>query len=130
MATLKFSKVCEYTHLTFLYNLLLVLGQYLLPFRRRCNYKFAMTHGRTHGRTYFFIVIDIYIYICVCVYIYISSHAGRAQARGPSFASAGVHLLPGAPAWSLRNYCPFCFFLAITTFFEVAILRYATTLFW
>ena len=52
VATLNFSKLCEYTLLTFLYNLLLVLDRYLFPSWRRCNYKFAMTHGRTDGRTH------------------------------------------------------------------------------
>ena len=35
------SKVLEYTLLNFLNNLQLVLGRYLLPSRRRCNYKFV-----------------------------------------------------------------------------------------
>ena len=42
LATLKFSKVVYDIKLTFLYNLYLVLGQYLLPSWRRCRYKMAL----------------------------------------------------------------------------------------
>ena len=41
LATLKFSKVVYYTHLTFLNNLLLEFFENLLPSRRRCMYKFV-----------------------------------------------------------------------------------------
>ena len=62
LATLKFSKVVYDIKLTLLNNPLLVLGQNLLPSRRRYDYKFVK-FAVSDGRVLFFIVIDIYIYI-------------------------------------------------------------------
>ena len=69
LTTLKFSKVVYDIKLTLLNNPLLVLGQNILPSRRRCSYKFVKvavtSYVRTYVRVLFFIVIDIYIYIYI-----------------------------------------------------------------
>ena len=56
-----FSKLAHNTLLTFLCNLFLELGQYLIPFGRRQLYKMTLFHeiGVSYGRVIGFIDIDI-----------------------------------------------------------------------
>ena len=71
LATLNFSKVIYYTHLTLFNNLLLECFENLLPSRRRCMYKTAITYRQT-GVSIFYSnrYIHIYIKAQFCLRIY------------------------------------------------------------
>ena len=69
LATLKFSKVVYDIKLTLLNNPLLVLGQNILPSRRRCSYKFVKVAVTSYVRTCTFFHSNRYIYIYIYIYI-------------------------------------------------------------